>query len=60
MRATLLALARPILAVAIMLIGVRLFGPLGVVAADPIALVAGAAIVIVSLRKSFSKSGELG
>ena len=60
MKAMVLALARPILAVVIMLIGVRMVGPLGAVAADPIAIMAAAVIVIVYLRRSFSGGGELG
>ncbi len=59
-RALVLASARPILAAIVMLIGVRLVGPLGVVASDPIALAIGSIMVVVFLLRSFSGSGELG
>ncbi|TVQ20220.1 MAG: MATE family efflux transporter [Spirochaetaceae bacterium] len=59
-RALVLASARPILAAIVMLIGVRMVGPLGVVAADPIALAIGSIAVVAFLLKSFRGSGELG
>ena len=60
LRALILALSRPILATVVMFVGIRSIGPMGVVAADPIAIVVGAAIVAIYLRRSFSRRGELG
>ena len=60
LRALMLALSRPILATVLMLVGIRMIGPMGAVAADPIAIVVGAAIVAINFQRSFSKRGELG
>ncbi len=60
LRALILALTRPILATVLMFVGIRVVGPMGVVAADPIAIAVGAVIVAIYFRRSFSGSGELG
>ncbi len=48
------------LATALMIVGMRTIGPMGVVAADPIAIVVGAAVVALYFRRSLSERGELG
>lgn len=52
-RALALAVSRPLFGLAIMLVGVRTVGPIGVVAADPIAIAIGAVAVIGFLIHSF-------
>ena len=59
-RALVLAGARPALAAVVMVVGVRLYGPLGVIASDPVALAIGSVIVVAFLVHSFGRGGELG
>lgn len=49
-----LALSRPLIATLIMFAGGKVAGAMGVVAADPAAILAGAVLAVVFMRRSFS------
>jgi Na+-driven multidrug efflux pump len=54
-RALFLSMARPLVGTALMLFFVRTFGVMGVVAADPLAVTAGAIAAILYLRSSLKR-----
>ena len=53
--ALVLTLARPVLGLVITLVGARTIGLMGIVAADPIAVAAGAAVALVLLRRGVQR-----
>lgn len=59
MRALVVAISRPLFGLVIMLVAIRTVGPIGVVAADPIALAVGAVSVAFLLGHSFRTDKRL-
>jgi Na+-driven multidrug efflux pump len=55
MRALILSLTRPVFALIVMIIAIRVGGPLGVVSADPIAIGLGTILCVVFLRSSLKQ-----
>ncbi|MFW5789321.1 MAG: MATE family efflux transporter [Spirochaetota bacterium] len=59
MRALAVAVSRPLFGLVFMLVGIRAVGPIGVVAADPLAIAIGAVAVTVFLLHSFRTDRRL-